>query len=317
MNILINLIIFVIVLFIYLHVSFQLKINNDLEVLEIDEPTKGQLEEICDLRQPVLFNFINKISEEINLQQIFNNYNAFDIKIRNTSDSESQAEQYLPLSLKESKLLFEKDSEKKYISEKNIDFLEETSLIKSFKNNDLFLRPQFVSSCMYDIFIGNTGSYTPFRYDIYFRNYIVVTEGKIQIRLTPPKNSKYLDVEKDYEILEYKSKLDIWNVQKKYKGNFEKMKCLDLELTTNQILYIPAYWFFSIKYLEKSLICNFKYSTFMNSIAILPEFVMHLLQHNNTKKQITKIKENIKPKSDLTNIKKVENITDLSNNKIS
>jgi hypothetical protein len=37
MNILINLIIFVIVLFIYLHVSFQLKINNDLEVLEIDE----------------------------------------------------------------------------------------------------------------------------------------------------------------------------------------------------------------------------------------------------------------------------------------
>ena len=170
---------------------------------------------------------------------------------------------------------------------------------------------------MYDIFIGNTGSYTPFRYDIYFRNYIVVTEGKIQIRLTPPKNSKYLDVEKDYEILEYKSKLDIWNVQKKYKGNFEKMKCLDLELTTNQILYIPAYWFFSIKYLEKSLICNFKYSTFMNSIAILPEFVMHLLQHNNTKKQITKIKENIKPKSDLTNIKKVENITDLSNNKIS
>jgi len=112
MNILINLIIFIIVLFIYLHVSFQLKINNDLEVLEIDEPTKGQLEEICDLRQPVLFNFINKISDEINLKEIFNNYEAFDIKIRNTSDLESEAEQYLPLSLKESKLLFEKDSDK-------------------------------------------------------------------------------------------------------------------------------------------------------------------------------------------------------------
>ena len=60
-------------------------------------------------------------------------------------------------------------------------------------------------SLYYDIYI---------RYDIYFRNYIVVTEGKIQIRLTPPKNNKYLDVEKDYEILEYKSKLDIWNIQK-------------------------------------------------------------------------------------------------------
>jgi hypothetical protein len=56
----------------------------------------------------------------------------------------------------------------------------------------------------------------------------------------------------------------------------------------------------------------------MNSIAILPEFVMHLLQHNNTKKQITKIKENIKTKSHLSNLKNIENITkDLSNNKIS
>ena len=95
------------------------------------------------------------------------------------------------------------------------------------------------------------------------------------------------------------------------------MKCLDLELTTNQILYIPAYWFFSIKYLEKSLICNLKYSTFMNSIAILPEFVMHLLQHNNTKKQITKVKENIKTKIDTSNLSKIEkNSIDLSNNKI-
>ena len=308
MNILINLIIFIIVLFIYLHVSFQLKINNDLEVLEIEEPTKGQLEEICDLRQPVLFKFINKITNDINLNQIFNNYSAFDIKIRNTSDTSSESEQFLPLSLKESKLLFENDNEKKYISEKNIDFLEETSLIKSFKNNDIFLRPQFVSNCLYDIFIGNSDSYTPFRYDIYFRNYIVVTEGKIQIRITPPRNSKYLDVEKDYEIWEYKSKLDIWNVQEKYKDNYEKIKCLDLELLPNQILYIPAYWFFSIKYLEKSLICNFKYSTFMNNIAILPEFLMHILQHNNTKKQITKIKENIYPnKNNISNFN--ENIS--------
>jgi hypothetical protein len=60
MEILINLIIFIIVFFLYLHISFQLKINNDLEVLEIEEPTKGQLEEICDLRQPVLFNFLAK-----------------------------------------------------------------------------------------------------------------------------------------------------------------------------------------------------------------------------------------------------------------
>ena len=147
MEILINLVIFVIVLFLYLHISFQLKINNDLEVLEIEEPTKGQLEEICDLRQPVLFNFNNKISDEIQLDNIFNNYSAFDIKIRNKNKIEKDQELYLPLSLKELKIVFENDTEKKYISEKNYDFLEETSLIKHFNNNDLFLRPEFVLLC--------------------------------------------------------------------------------------------------------------------------------------------------------------------------
>jgi hypothetical protein len=139
--------------------------------------------------------------------------------------------------------------------------------------------------------LGNKDSDTPFRYDIYYRNYIVVTEGKVTIRLTPPKNEKYLDIDKDYEIFEYRSQIDIWNVQDKYKSNYEKIKFLDITLEKNQILYIPAYWFYSIKYLEKSAICNFKYSTFMNLIAILPEYVMHLLQHNNTKKQLTKIKK--------------------------
>jgi hypothetical protein len=291
MEILINLIIFIIVFFLYLHISFQLKINNDLEVLEIEEPTKGQLEEICDLRQPVLFNFKNKISEEIKLDNILENYSAFDIKIRNKKKIDKEQEYYLPLSLKELKVLFENDKEKKYISEKNEEFLEETSLIKNFQNNDLFLRPEFVSTCNYDLFLGNKDSDTPFRYDIYYRNYIVVTEGKVTIRLTPPKNEKYLDIDKDYEIFEYRSQIDIWNVQDKYKSNYEKIKFLDITLEKNQILYIPAYWFYSIKYLEKSAICNFKYSTFMNLIAILPEYVMHLLQHNNTKKQLTKIKK--------------------------
>ena len=294
MEILINLIVFIIVFFLYLHISFQLKINNDLEVLEIEEPTKGQLEEICDLRQPVLFNFINKISDEIKFDNIFDNYSAFDIKIRNKNNIDKDQEQYLPLSLKECKKLFENDKEKKYISEKNQEFLEETSLIKNFNNNDLFLRPQLVSTCNYDIFLGSKDSYTPFRYDIYYRNYLVVTEGKVVIRLTPPKNEKYLNIDKDYQILEYKSNIDVWNVDEKNKNNYDKIKFLDIELEKNQILYIPAYWFFSIKYLEKSLICNFKYSTFMNLLAISPEFIMHFLQNNNTKKQITKIKKIVK-----------------------
>ena len=57
---LIALLIFCLVLFIYLHVYFHLKTSNDLEVYEIEQPSKDKLEEICDLRQPVIFVMCRK-----------------------------------------------------------------------------------------------------------------------------------------------------------------------------------------------------------------------------------------------------------------
>jgi len=41
-----TILIFCIVLFIYLHIYFHLKVCNDLEVLEIDQPSKEKLEEV-------------------------------------------------------------------------------------------------------------------------------------------------------------------------------------------------------------------------------------------------------------------------------
>lgn len=51
--------IFCIVLFIYLHIQFHLKTSNDLEMYEIEQGSKEKLEEVCDIRQPVLFDFYN------------------------------------------------------------------------------------------------------------------------------------------------------------------------------------------------------------------------------------------------------------------
>ena len=52
--------IFCLVLFLYLHIQFHLKTSEDLEMYEIDFPSKDRLEEICDIRQPVLFDFENQ-----------------------------------------------------------------------------------------------------------------------------------------------------------------------------------------------------------------------------------------------------------------
>ena len=71
MKIILTLLIFCLVLFIYSHVHFHLKTSNDLEVYEIEQPSKDKLEEICDLRQPVIFDYPNDRLLESSPEKIF------------------------------------------------------------------------------------------------------------------------------------------------------------------------------------------------------------------------------------------------------
>jgi hypothetical protein len=51
-----------------------------------------------------------------------------------------------------------------------------------------------------------------------------------------------------------------------------------------QILYIPAYWWYSIEFGKGASLATFKYKTYMNTVAILPQLVMKLLQTQNVKR---------------------------------
>ena len=51
-----TIIIFLIVLTVYLHINYQLKKSNKLEIYNIDFTSKEQLEEISKLRQPFVFD---------------------------------------------------------------------------------------------------------------------------------------------------------------------------------------------------------------------------------------------------------------------
>ena len=276
------------VLFLYLHIQYQVKISNDLEVYTIERPTKDKLEEICDLRQPVIFDYDNQeIIEKCNLSNLEEQYGAFDIKLRNTSEDEDDTKQmYLPFLFKEAVELFQNGKNKCYITEKNKDFLKETGTVKTFKYNDAFLRPYFVSNCNYDVCSGSIGCKTPLRYNLNYRNYFYVTSGSINLKLIPPSGSKYLNTIKDYENFEFRSSVNPWNVQKEYQKEFDKIKVLDITLREGQIIYIPAYWWYTIEYSELSTICNFQYRTYMNTISIIPELIMGILQKQNIKLDI-------------------------------
>ena len=284
--------IFIVILFLYLHIWYQYKTSDDLEIYSIEQPSKSKLEEICNMRQPIVFNYYSdEILNNINMVNLTNNCGIFDVKIREKPNNEND-EIYLPLTLKETKDLFSKDDTGKYYSENNSDFLNETVLIKKFKYNDEFLRPPLVFNCNYDFMFGSKNSSSPLRYDLNFRNYYYVTEGSVKMKLIPPKFTKYLHMKKDYMNFEFISPIDCWDVQEQYKNDYGKIKTMDVTLNKGDIIYIPAFWWYSIQFSDNSLICCFKYKTFMNVVATIPQLTMNLLQQQNIKIHKTDIIDN-------------------------
>lgn len=287
MNIIIFILVFSIVLFIYIHIYYHLKTNNDLEILEINNISKERLEEICDLRQPLTMTIDNNIFKEFFLKNLLENYSSFDIKIRNIKNIDENTEIFLPLSLNDANKLMIEDKEGQYISENNKDFLIETSIRKNISENDSFFRPYMLSNIDYDYIFGSKNSYTPFRYNLNYRNYFLLLEGKVKIKLTPPKNEKYLYCNKDYDNFEFRSPLNVWNIQDEYKIEFNKMKFLEVDLEPGNIIYIPAYWWYSIQILkENTSIISFKYRTYMNNLSILPQLILKIMQKQNIKHKI-------------------------------
>lgn len=290
MKIIIGFFIFCLVLFIYLHIQFHLKTSNDLEIYEVDECSKEKLEEICDYRQPVIFDIENKkIVETTNQHFIQDHYHAFEIKIRNTKEDNSESELYMPLPLNSAVKLFNEDQNSVYFSEKNSEFLQETGIIKNMSYNDEILRPYMISNCNYDIMMGSANTWSPFRYELNYRNFFLLTQGSAEIKMAPPQSTRYLYPDYDYENFEFKSPVNPWSPQPKYSAEFDKIKCLEFTLVPGKTLYLPAYWWYSIrlKTPNTSISC-FYYRTYMNNLAIVPYFVMHGLQIQNVKRNTTK-----------------------------
>ena len=299
----VSIFIFCIVLFLYLHVHFHLKRSNDLEVYEIEQPSKQRLEEVCDIRQPTTFEFYNEqLLTQLSYQAIHTSYRAFDIHIRDVTKTPSPSQTqdktkiqqkgtehdpvlYIPVTFKIAHEVLKKDTETKYFSEHNADFIDETGLIKIFQLNDEFLRPYMVSTCMYDIMMASIGTTTPLRYEVNYRNYFLVTQGRVKILLIPPKDTRYLYPINDYDILEFRTPVNPWKVQSEYQDDFDKIKTLEVELFQGMVMFIPAYWWYSIQFIvPETSVCSFKYRTHMNTISIAPQLFMNVLQNMNTKR---------------------------------
>tara|TARA_Y100001935_G_scaffold222869_1_gene197909 strand:- start:218 stop:1090 length:873 start_codon:yes stop_codon:yes gene_type:complete len=279
-NILIVLI-FTTVLFFYLHIIYHLKKSNDLEIYEIITPSKNELEEICNYRQPVIFDYKNDSSNNINLDLLARNYSSFDLNVRNSKSNTTEEELYIPYKIKDLFTVFDNDKDSKYITENNEDFINETGMVKYLKYNDTLIRPYFMVYSKYDLLSGSKNSRTPLRYNLYYRNYLHVINGSVKIKLAPPNSIKYLNEVKDFDNYEFRSDIDVWDIENN--DTLNKVKLLEVNVQKDQLIYIPSYWWYSIEYDSKSLLINYNYHTYMSMISVIPSILLYYLQAQNVK----------------------------------
>jgi hypothetical protein len=254
-----------------------------LEVYEVENLSKDKFEEITNFRQPVLLSNYTLINN-ITINNLVSNYPTFDLNLYN-----KQNESFLRIKMEEFESIVNVDDSNNYISYNNKVFLEETTIEKLLSSNDSFFRPYYICNTSYDIIMGRKNSISQLKYSINSRNILYLSSGKVEVTLCPPKYYKYLHVKKNYELLDFYSLIDIDNIQPKYKNDYQKVKFLRILVNTNQVLIIPPYWFYSIKFLEENTLVFFNsYRTFTSSIAIVPELFIQILQQNNLKLNMIK-----------------------------
>tara|TARA_B110000967_G_C18854913_1_gene546655 strand:- start:237 stop:1184 length:948 start_codon:yes stop_codon:yes gene_type:complete len=285
MNLFSHIILFFTILIIYLLIVHQFKRSEDMEIYEFDYNNNDDLQTICDLKQPFIFNFniidnlnfnsLNQISDELNVKDINDYYNNQNI------DS-------VRLPCNNTITLLKTDSKSKYYTEYNESFVEE-NFLTSYQEYDNHLKPHFTLTTHYDIITASNNTYTPLMYHTNYRHFILINSGKIRIKLTPWKSSKYLYINKNYDNLEFSSPIDIWNPQDKYANEMNKIKFIEIDILPGNIVYIPSYWWYSIQFVEsETVLSSFTYNSIMNCFSNMNHYFLYYLQQYNTKTKVVK-----------------------------
>jgi hypothetical protein len=284
-------------LILYSQIMFQIKKGDDLEVYEIDYTNNADLNKSANLKQPIIFEFSAFIStlNDYSLTFLASEYGSFDVFIKESEDYHNDRPiNAAVITLAASDSLVKTDTSEKYYSNQNQSFIYETGLDKYFKQLDKHLQPMFSVFSNYDVMFGSSGTSTPLTYHTCERRFIYVNGGKIRVKMTPWRSSKYMVVNKDYTNYEFTSPLNVWNPQENYLTGFQKMKFLDFVVHGGNVLYIPPFWYYSIKIEDNDgLIYVADYGSPMNLLTNVSNLGHYFYETMIPKKKILKKEEEI------------------------
>ena len=281
----------------------QYKKSEDLEIYEMDYTTNLQLQEICNSKQPVLFEF-KSINPDIFMDldsAAFLKQSSYDVNVRDTVDllRPNNSGDAVPLKYDSFRRLAAADSRAHFITEGNLGFIEESGLYSEYEELNTYLKPSLTVQTKYDLLQGSEGAYTPLRYHTDERQFYIVSSGKITVKMTPWKSRKYLHPITDFSTYEFRSPIDAWtpannigekgSIKPDYTQDIEKIKFLEFDVLEGFVLYVPPYWWYSIKYSSAdTLVLGATYNTIPRIVANSWDIIQYYLQQDNTTTKVTK-----------------------------
>lgn len=290
---------FIIVAILYLHIVSQYKKGTDLEIYETDFVDSPTLQNTCDVMQPVIFKWVSNTHSPIKFMEA----SKFVMQVKDTNEFYNHTAVHNPdgISLLATSLvkLLRKDTKSHYFSESNKTFIEDSGFLKTPKYIELdkILKPSYTVHSEYDILTGSPNTCVPMRYHTKTRKFLYVASGKIRVKMATWKSHEWLHEIRDFENYDFRSPYNVWTPNNELD---DILQFLEFDVMKGYVFYIPAFWWYSIKYEETdTVIMEYNYSTFMNKAAFALDSCQYYLQQQNiTTKATKRIYTNISQISD-------------------
>lgn len=267
-------IVFTIVLLLYIHFLHQYKVSEDLEIYQIDYKTNANLQETCELKQPIIFSR----GKTLAIPDLHRFTQLLQLKDTRDYRDDNLMVDSIEMPCNHMFKLLNMDKEGHFFSENNETFIEECGLRKKIAEIDSELMPKHCIQTKYDLFLGSINTCTPLRYHVNTRKYIYVTQKSIKMRMISWKYSKYLQERQDYLNFEFKSDVNVWEESEV----MNHVQFIEFDVPCEHIIYIPSFWWYSIQYVELNTVAvEYNYTSLSNKVAFLDRWMKHFLQRQN------------------------------------
>jgi hypothetical protein len=270
-----TIILFIILLFLYIHIQHQYKSGQDLQVYEYDYSGTKDLIETVNFKQPILF--------ELDLPPIPSTA-IHSLKVKDVRDYQinSQTSEPILLPYHEAKGLLDTDTKSVFYSNQNHNMIHDSSEWSSwFQEMDALMKPDFCINKTYDMIYGSAKSHTTTQYfnESHVFVYLPPETNKeaVRVKMTPWKSRTFMDPQDDYIYYEF------WSKENLFSEHLDsRIQCLDFVIKPGHVFYIPPYWFHSFMFPSKeNQLCMAKYTTIANALAHAKQWSKYYLQQQN------------------------------------